>query len=70
MSILRDLTLRIEPHLSSDDVLIVIGARQVGKTTLTRVFVGEKTFDKEVTFFDLESQPDLRRLQIKCDHTC
>ena len=40
-------------------VTALLGARQVGKTPLARAFAQ----GKEVTFFDLESQPDLRRLQ-------
>lgn len=40
-------------------VTALLGPRQVGKTTLARAFAQ----DKQATFFDLESQPDLRRLQ-------
>jgi hypothetical protein len=40
-------------------VTALLGPRQCGKTTLARMF-GE---GKEATHFDLESQPDLRRLQ-------
>ncbi|MCX5727637.1 MAG: AAA family ATPase, partial [Nitrospirae bacterium] len=37
----------------------LIGPRQCGKTTLARLFAE----GKRSTFFDLESQPDVRRLQ-------
>jgi len=40
-------------------ITALLGPRQVGKTTLARLF----TADHPVTFFDLESLPDQRRLQ-------
>lgn len=40
-------------------VTALLGPRQCGKTTLARMFGKGKT----TTYFDLESQPDLRRLQ-------
>lgn len=40
-------------------VTALLGPRQCGKTTLARQFAR----DRRATFFDLESQPDLRRLQ-------
>lgn len=40
-------------------VTALLGPRQCGKTTLARMFAQ----DKKVAIFDLESQPDLRRLQ-------
>ncbi len=40
-------------------VTALLGPRQVGKTTLARMFA----VDKAATFFDLESLPDQRRLQ-------
>ncbi len=40
-------------------ITALLGPRQVGKTTLARQFAQ----DRQTTFFDLESQPDLRRLQ-------
>ncbi|MBX7234681.1 MAG: ATP-binding protein [Caldilineales bacterium] len=40
-------------------VTALLGPRQSGKTTLARLFAR----DKPVTIFDLESQPDSRRLQ-------
>jgi len=40
-------------------VTALLGPRQCGKTTLARIF-GK---NQDATYFDLESQPDLRRLQ-------
>ncbi|MCX7017126.1 MAG: ATP-binding protein [Candidatus Sumerlaeota bacterium] len=40
-------------------VTALLGPRQCGKTTLARMFVEHR----RATYFDLESQPDLRRLQ-------
>jgi hypothetical protein len=34
MSIIRDLTLKLEKYLPEDETLLIIGARQVGKTTV------------------------------------
>jgi hypothetical protein len=38
----------------------ILGARQVGKTTLAKMFA--KDVNKPVTFFDLENPEDLARL--------
>ncbi len=40
-------------------IVAILGPRQVGKTTLARLFVQ----DRQATYFDMESQPDIRRLQ-------
>lgn len=40
-------------------ITALLGPRQVGKTTLARQFAQKR----EAAFFDLESEPDLRRLQ-------
>jgi predicted AAA+ superfamily ATPase len=40
-------------------ITALLGPRQCGKTTLARMFAKERT----TVFFDLESQPDLNRLQ-------
>src|SRR4030065_1343204 len=40
-------------------ITALLGPRQVGKTTLAHIF----TANQPVTFFDLESLPDQRRLQ-------
>ncbi len=43
----------IKPYLLTDDVIIIHGARQTGKTTLLKMLM--KAYpDKEVCFFDLE----------------
>ncbi len=46
-------------------VTALLGPRQVGKTTLARTLARSKSLPpiKGTTFFDLESQPDLQRLQ-------
>lgn len=36
MSIIRDLTLKIQKYLQTDEILLLIGARQAGKTTILR----------------------------------
>ena len=50
-------------HLSAatkrSPVATLLGPRQCGKTTLARMFAK----GKKATYFDLESQPDLQRLQ-------
>lgn len=40
-------------------ITALIGPRQCGKTTLARIFGS----DRKAKYFDLESQPDLQRLQ-------
>lgn len=40
-------------------IVAILGPRQVGKTTLARLFIQ----DHQAVYFDLESQPDVRRLQ-------
>lgn len=40
-------------------IAAILGPRQVGKTTLARLFIQ----GRQATYFDLESQPDIRRLQ-------
>lgn len=43
-------------------VCALLGPRQVGKTTLARMYTKE-LFDDEATFFDLENERDLARLE-------
>ncbi len=50
---------RLTTAIGRSPVTALLGPRQVGKTTLARLL----TQGQPVTFFDLESQPDLRRLQ-------
>ena len=50
---------RLATAVRRSPVTALLGPRQCGKTTLARLFAR----DRKATFFDLESQPDLRRLQ-------
>ena len=50
---------QLEAALRRSPVTALLGPRQCGKTTLARQLAQER----EVTFFDLESLPDQRRLQ-------
>lgn len=50
---------KIETGVKRSPVTALLGPRQCGKTTLARVFAEGKS----VTFFDLESAPDQRRLE-------
>ena len=50
----------LEARLETNPVVGILGARQVGKTTLARTLADR--WDGEVTFFDLEDPRDLARL--------
>ena len=50
---------KLQKATSRSPVTALLGPRQCGKTTLARMFSSKQ----ETTFFDLESQPDVRRLQ-------
>lgn len=50
---------RLSNTLRRSPITALLGPRQSGKTTLARLF-GK---GKEATYFDLESQSDLNRLQ-------
>ncbi len=50
---------RLSAAVKRSPVTAILGPRQCGKTTLAHMFAE----NRETTFFDLESQPDLRRLQ-------
>lgn len=45
--------------MSRSPIVALLGPRQVGKTTLARLYIE----GRQATYFDLESQPDIRRLQ-------
>ena len=45
--------------MSRSAIVALLGPRQVGKTTLARLTIT----GRQATYFDLESQPDIRRLQ-------
>jgi hypothetical protein len=49
----------LETATRRSPITALLGPRQVGKTTLARLF----TVDRPATFFDIESLPDQRRLQ-------
>lgn len=49
---------QVEVATARSPVTALLGPRQCGKTTLAREFAASR----EATFFDLESEPDLRRL--------
>ena len=49
----------LETATRRSPITALLGPRQVGKTTLARLFIA----DQPATFFDLESLPDQRRLQ-------
>lgn len=55
MSIIRDLTLKLENYLGEDETLLIIGARQVGKTTvLYQIMDILKNQKKPCYFLNLE----------------
>ena len=58
----RDLEIRtVKSLLASNRIVGIMGARQVGKTTLSRMLA--EHWKQPVTFFDLEDTRDLARLQ-------
>lgn len=55
MNILRDLTLELKKYLLKDEILLIVGARQVGKTTVLHQIADIlKTQRKSVHFLNLE----------------
>ncbi len=55
MSIIRDVTIRAKDYLAEDRIIIFVGARQAGKTTILRQlqkFLEEK--ENLVYFLNLE----------------
>lgn len=50
---------KLSTALRRSPVVALLGPRQCGKTTLARIFA----LERKSTHFDLESQPDLQRLQ-------
>lgn len=62
MSILRDLTIEIEKYLPADEVILIVGARQVGKTTILHQAADIlKSQNQPVHFLNLED-PDYLNL--------
>lgn len=63
MSIIRDLTAEIEKHLQQDEVILIIGARQAGKTTvLHQIEDIIKTQNQTCYFLNLEDPEYLKLL--------
>ena len=59
MEIRRELYGRLKAHLSQKEITLLVGARQVGKTTLIRTFVEElQNKKKKVLFFNLDIEQD------------
>jgi uncharacterized protein len=50
---------QLQTAMGRSPITALLGPRQCGKTTLAHAFAK----GKNVTYFDLEPQPDLRRLQ-------
>jgi len=50
---------QLEQAVRRSPITALLGPRQCGKTTLARLFGNNRT----TTYFDLESQPDIKRLQ-------
>ncbi|RJR52028.1 MAG: hypothetical protein C4576_02975 [Desulfobacteraceae bacterium] len=57
---------RIKGLLGRHTVLGIVGARQVGKTTLARDLLAGTS--KPAAYFDLEDPQDLARLAARCSH--
>lgn len=53
-----DFLRRLETAVARSPITALLGPRQCGKTTLARRFASTR----EAAFFDLESEPDVRRL--------
>lgn len=58
MSIIRDLTHKLEKYLSSDEILLIIGARQVGKTTVLYQIVDILKNQRQNPYFLNLEDPD------------
>ena len=57
----RDLTTEILKHIDSDEILIIVGARQTGKTTLLKLLQNKLIKDnKKTVFFNLEDYDYLK----------
>lgn len=58
MSIIRDLTQKLQNYLLGDEILLIIGARQVGKTTLLHQIVDILNNKRETSYFLNLEDPD------------
>lgn len=62
MSILRDITLRAQKYLNTDEILLFIGARQAGKTTILKQLRDNLEKDGQTTYFLNLEDPDYLKL--------
>lgn len=63
MSIIRDITLKAQSHLDNEDILMFIGPRQAGKTTILKQLQTHiQSTRKEPQFFLNLEDPDYRAL--------
>ncbi|EKE21950.1 MAG: hypothetical protein ACD_7C00086G0002 [uncultured bacterium] len=51
MSIIRDITIKAKKYLETDEVLLIVGSRQAGKTTILRQLREDLDNQKKNTFF-------------------
>lgn len=64
MKIHRDLKKRLENHLEQKEISLLIGARQVGKTTLLKEIADELRRDgQQVVFFNLDIESDFAHFE-------
>ena len=54
---------QLEKATKRSPIVALLGPRQIGKTKLAQVFANKQDLYDDVTYFDLESLPDQRRLQ-------
>lgn len=62
MSILRDVTLQAKKYLDADEILLFIGARQAGKTTILKQLRDILQKDSQTTYFLNLEDPDYLKL--------
>ncbi|MDO8490123.1 MAG: ATP-binding protein [bacterium] len=60
MTIVRDITLKMIPHLKTPEILLFIGARQAGKTTILKQL--QARIEDRPTYFLTLEDPDYLRL--------
>lgn len=58
MSIIRDLTLKLQNYLLEEDILLIIGARQVGKTTVLHQLMDILRSQGQISYFLNLEDPD------------
>lgn len=62
MNILRDVTLQAQKYLDADEILLFIGARQAGKTTILKQLRDILQKDSQTTYFLNLEDPDYLKL--------